>query len=59
MRTIKQIRRSSMENDALFESEVNILMQCDHPNILKMYEYFKDSVRFYLIAEYCSGGEVY
>ena len=39
-RAIKVINRESMEDAAMFEKEVNILRQCDHPNILKIYEYF-------------------
>lgn len=31
----------------------------DHPNICRMFEYFRDENRYYLIIEICSGGELY
>ena len=31
----------------------------DHPNIVKMYEYFRDENRYYIIMEIISGGELY
>ena len=34
-------------------------MQNRHPNILRMYGYFFDETRVYLILEYASKGEMY
>lgn len=34
-------------------------MQLDHPNIIKLYEYFEDKTRIYLVLELCTGGELY
>jgi calcium-dependent protein kinase len=31
----------------------------DHPNILKLYEYFEDEKNVYIIMEYLRGGSVY
>ena len=31
----------------------------DHPNIVKMFEFFRDSSRYYIIMELISGGELY
>ena len=31
----------------------------DHPNILKLYEYFEDEKNFYIITEMCKGGELF
>ncbi len=31
----------------------------DHPNIVKIYEYFEDSKRFYIITDFVSGGELF
>lgn len=31
----------------------------DHPNIIKLYEYFEDTKNVYLITEICSGGELF
>jgi calcium-dependent protein kinase len=35
------------------------LQKIDHPNVLKLYEYFEDSQNFYLVTELCLGGELY
>jgi len=31
----------------------------DHPNVLKMYEYFEDRKNIYLVTELCKGGELF
>lgn len=31
----------------------------DHPNVLKLYEYFEDAKNVYLITELCTGGELF
>lgn len=28
----------------------------DHPNILKLFEFFEDEQHLYIIMEYCGGG---
>ena len=41
------------------KSEMNILKKLDHPNILKLYEIFEDAKTYYLVTEYCKGGELF
>lgn len=36
-----------------------ILQKLDHPNVLKLYEYFEDDKNVYLITELCKGGELF
>lgn len=31
----------------------------DHPNIIKIYDYFEDLERFYIVTELCTGGELF
>jgi calcium-dependent protein kinase len=31
----------------------------DHPNIMKLYEFYEDEKRFFLVMELCTGGELY
>jgi len=31
----------------------------DHPNILKLYEFFQDHKRYFLVTELCNGGELF
>jgi len=40
-------------------SEIMVLKQLDHPNILKIHEIFEDRKYFFVIMEFCSGGELF
>ena len=40
------------------QTEVDILSQVDHPNVVKLYEIFEDSKKFYMVLELMTGGEV-
>ena len=40
-------------------NEINNIKELDHPNILKMYEFFEDEKRYYIVTELCAGGELY
>ena len=42
-----------------FEKEIEILRDYDHPNIIKLYDYFNTPNSFYLIMEKCNGGNLY
>ena len=35
------------------------MRQLDHPNILKLYEVFEEAKKFFLVTEYCKGGELF
>ena len=35
------------------------MKKLDHPNVLKLYEYFIDDKDVYLITEICKGGELF
>ena len=40
-------------------NEVEILKSLDHPNIVKIYEFFEDSNNFFIVTELCTGGELF
>lgn len=58
-RACKTISKKKVKNISQFEAEINILIKLDHPNILKLYEYFEDDKNYYLITELCTGGELF
>lgn len=39
--------------------EFEILKSLDHPNIVRLYEMYVDDKNFFLISEYCEGGELF
>ena len=55
------IKNPTMERDleSNLIKEIKILMMLDHPNILKVYEYFNTKRKLYLISELCTGGELF
>jgi calcium-dependent protein kinase len=48
-----------IENFQTIINEINLLKSLDHPNIMKIYEYFADEQQFYIVSEYCEGGELF
>lgn len=59
MRAVKTIPKKKIKNPERFEAEVKILQELDHPNVIKMYEYFEDDRNVHLICEMCTGGELF
>jgi calcium-dependent protein kinase len=58
---MKTIKCKSSTKDALqmIQKEINILKSLDHPNIIKVYEFFKTDRYIYIINELCTGGELF
>ena len=52
-RAVKILYRANMSNEdeRMLINEINILRGLDHPNIVKMYEFFQDEKRYYIITE--------
>ena len=59
---IKAIESSQIEAQPkvleLLQSEINILKEIDHPNVVKLYDSFEEKGKYYLIMEYCNGGDL-
>lgn len=61
LRAVKIINKryiSDEEREKLL-NEIDILKKLDHPNILKLYEFFQDQKRYFLVTELCNGGELF
>ena len=58
---IKILDKKEMEVDdlELVRTEIEILRICQHPNIIHLYDVFENESFFYLIMEYCSGGDLF
>ena len=60
-RAIKRIKKD-MKNTTSLEAllkDVDILKTLDHPNIIKVYEYYQDEGSIYIVTELCTGGELF
>ena len=56
---IIQFKSSSEGIISTIKKEINILKNLDHPNIIKVYEFFKTEKYIYIINELCTGGELF
>jgi len=43
----------------LVRTEIEILKICQHPNIIQLYDVFENLDYFYIIMEYCNGGDLF
>ena len=58
MKIIK-FKSSSEGIISTISKEINILKSLDHPNIIKVYEFYKTEKYIYIINELCTGGELF
>ena len=56
----KTVSTENMSEDQLsqFENEIELLRDLDHPNILQLYECFRDRRKLLLVMELCQGGDL-
>ena len=62
-RVVKIISKSRLppeivDSNSVFD-EVNILKTLDHPNLPRFYEFFEDHLNYYIVMEYCQGGDLF
>jgi len=51
-RAMKTISKANAQMSMNFVEEISILKKLDHPNVLRLYEFYQDENNFYLITEY-------
>ena len=58
---IKIMSKQKMDNSdlELVRTEIEILKICQHPNIIQLYDVFENINYFYIIMEYCEGGDLF
>ena len=62
IRAMKIINKSSTcseADDKEILNEINILRTLDHPNILKIFEFYSNKESYSIVTELCSGGELF
>ncbi|OMJ85036.1 hypothetical protein SteCoe_13758 [Stentor coeruleus] len=58
-RAIKLINKDRIKEYETFTTELSILKDLDHPNIVSIIETFETETLCYVVLEYCSGGELF
>ncbi|CDJ39708.1 hypothetical protein ETH_00038830, partial [Eimeria tenella] len=58
-RAAKKIPKCYIEDAERFRQEIEIMKALDHPNIVRLFETFEDASAFYLVMEFCGGGELF
>jgi calcium-dependent protein kinase len=59
MRALKIIKKQRGQDTARMYLEVEILKKLIHPNIMQIFEFYEDKKNFYIITEFCDGGELF
>jgi len=59
MKIIKKSTTCTEEEEQEIINEINILRTMDHPNVLKIFEFYSNIESYSIITEYCSGGELF
>lgn len=59
---IKIIKKSKLRESEVYwelmKSELKVLEEADHPNITRVFELMEDSQSFFVVMEFCSGGNL-
>ena len=59
MKIINKSASCSEADDREIFNEINILRTLDHPNILKIFEFYSNKESYSIVTEICSGGELF
>lgn len=56
---IRKDKSKDKENEKEVENEINLLKQIDHPNVVKIFEFYQTKQAYFIITEFCNGGELF
>lgn len=59
MKIIQKTSESSETEDEEILNEINILKKMDHPNIIKIFEFYSCPQTYQIVTEICEGGELF
>ena len=59
MKVINKSSNTSEEDEKDIINEINILKMMDHPNILKIFEFYSSKESYSIITEFCSEGDLF
>lgn len=55
----KEKDKPSIEDEIEVLNEIEMMKRMDHPNIVKIFQFYNTKDIYYIIMEYCAGGELY
>ena len=55
MKKIEKVKENEID-DLEIKNEIDILKKLDHPNIVKIYEFYNTKNDFFIVTEYCKKG---
>ena len=58
LRAVKAIKKKNVDKNE-FINEIEVLKTLDHPNIIKLFDCYYDRNFYYMVEEYCSGGDLF
>ena len=62
-RAVKIIHKVGLQNNIINQKsilhELKILNSIDHPNILRCYAIYEDDLQYYIVTEFCEGGNLF
>ena len=58
LRAVKAIKKKLVDSTE-FYNEIEVLKALDHPNIIKLFDCYQDKSYYYMVEEYCSGGDLF
>ena len=58
IRAAKRVPKDQISDNSLLRRELELLLTLDHPNVVRLFEWFESTESIWLIQEMCTGGEV-